>query len=114
MTSIPASRSAAATTLAPRSCPSRPGLPTSTRILRGIDSPSELRALDVIAEHLAHRVPDLALGGVGAGTVQDARHQVVRARGLARRGGQGGERRGAGAIVAGALHLRDRGALLLL
>src|SRR5580765_3239601 len=34
MTSMPASRSAAATTLAPRSCPSSPGLPTSTRILR--------------------------------------------------------------------------------
>src|SRR5262249_18385351 len=33
---MPASRSAAATTLAPRSWPSRPGLPTSTRILRAI------------------------------------------------------------------------------
>src|SRR4029079_2957177 len=32
MTSIPASRSAAATTLAPRSWPSRPGLATRTRI----------------------------------------------------------------------------------
>src|SRR2546426_12684241 len=35
---MPASRSAAATTFAPRSWPSRPGLPTSTRILRGIES----------------------------------------------------------------------------
>ena len=34
-TSMPASRSAAATTLAPRSWPSRPGLATSTRIGRG-------------------------------------------------------------------------------
>src|SRR5687768_2009571 len=33
-TSMPASRSAAATTLAPRSCPSRPGLATSTRMGR--------------------------------------------------------------------------------
>src|SRR6266576_3631539 len=32
MTSMPASRSARAMTLAPRSCPSRPGLATSTRI----------------------------------------------------------------------------------
>src|SRR6266540_1875348 len=32
MTSMPASRSARATTLAPRSCPSRPGLATTTRI----------------------------------------------------------------------------------
>ncbi|TMQ71252.1 MAG: tetratricopeptide repeat protein [Candidatus Eisenbacteria bacterium] len=37
MTSMPASRKAAATTLAPRSCPSRPGFPTSTRILRAIE-----------------------------------------------------------------------------
>src|SRR5512147_207296 len=34
MTSKPASRKALAMTLAPRSWPSRPGLPTSTRILR--------------------------------------------------------------------------------
>src|SRR5438105_11934372 len=32
MTSMPASSSALTTTLAPRSCPSRPGLATSTRI----------------------------------------------------------------------------------
>src|SRR6185369_15717064 len=36
MTSMPASRSAAATTLAPRSCPSRPGLATSTRMGRAL------------------------------------------------------------------------------
>src|SRR3954451_10668370 len=34
MTSIPASRSARAMIFAPRSCPSRPGLATTTRILR--------------------------------------------------------------------------------
>src|SRR4029077_4363075 len=33
MTSMPASRSALAITLAPRSCPSKPGFATSTRIL---------------------------------------------------------------------------------
>src|SRR5919108_4234467 len=32
MTSMPASRSALATTLAPRSCPSSPGLATTTRM----------------------------------------------------------------------------------
>src|SRR3954469_9871336 len=42
MTSIPASRSAAATTLAPRSCPSRPGFATSTRI--GLIETSKLLA----------------------------------------------------------------------
>src|SRR5436309_1624408 len=36
MTSIPASRSARAITFAPRSCPSSPGLATSTRILRPV------------------------------------------------------------------------------
>ena len=34
MTSMPASRSARAMIFAPRSCPSRPGLATTTRILR--------------------------------------------------------------------------------
>src|SRR6266852_4424906 len=34
MTSMPASRNARAMTLAPRSCPSRPGFATSTRIFR--------------------------------------------------------------------------------
>src|SRR6185436_983434 len=36
MTSIPASRSARAMIFAPRSCPSRPGLATTTRILRAV------------------------------------------------------------------------------
>src|SRR5215218_2092394 len=36
MTSIPASRRARAMILAPRSCPSRPGLATTTRILRAV------------------------------------------------------------------------------
>src|SRR5215475_8631731 len=37
MTSMPASRSARAMTLAPRSWPSSPGFATSTRILRSVD-----------------------------------------------------------------------------
>src|SRR3954470_3947147 len=36
MTSMPASRSARAMIFAPRSCPSRPGLATTTRILRAV------------------------------------------------------------------------------
>src|SRR6266852_3019302 len=36
MTSKPASRSARATIVAPRSCPSRPGFATTTRILRSL------------------------------------------------------------------------------
>src|SRR6202012_4006559 len=36
MTSMPASRSARAMILAPRSCPSSPGLATTTRILRAV------------------------------------------------------------------------------
>src|SRR3954447_16323438 len=36
MTSIPASRRARAMILAPRSCPSKPGLATTTRILRAV------------------------------------------------------------------------------
>src|SRR5688572_23325673 len=36
MTSMPASRSARAMIFAPRSCPSRPGLATTTRILRAM------------------------------------------------------------------------------
>src|SRR5258706_13712008 len=38
---MPASRSARATTSAPRSCPSRPGLATNTRILRSVILPPE-------------------------------------------------------------------------
>src|SRR2546427_10565166 len=38
MTSKPASRSARATILAPRSCPSRPGLATTSRIFRSLRS----------------------------------------------------------------------------
>src|SRR5881628_1478033 len=59
---------------------------------------SELRALDVVAEHLAHRAADLALGRVGPGAVEDARHEVVLAGGPARGGGERAQRRGAGGV----------------
>src|SRR5437899_6808575 len=114
MTSMPASRSAMATTLAPRSCPSRPGLATRTRMgltgfvilrSRSDEGPSaaavtkkvlrfaqddrrEARSDDirrlVLSEHFAQRVADLADGGIGAHRLQDGWHQVVRALGGAR------------------------------
>src|SRR6267154_5489 len=73
---MPASRSARAITLAPRSCPSSPGLATRTRIL---GSP--------IVIHLntegkaAHRVPsDLRLEGLGIEALPQipARHAAIR------------------------------------
>src|SRR6185437_6935348 len=48
MTSMPASRNARATTLAPRSCPSRPGFATTTRIrelIRRLNLPDRRAAL---------------------------------------------------------------------
>src|ERR1700710_930579 len=45
MTSMPASRSARAMIFAPRSCPSRPGLATTTRILRLLEASIRPRIL---------------------------------------------------------------------
>src|SRR5262245_52820769 len=59
MTSIPESRSAAATTLAPRSWPSSPGFPTSTRILRCMPPPSA-PFIQILA--LVELVSELRLG----------------------------------------------------
>src|SRR5918911_4712776 len=94
MTSIPASRRARAMILAPRSCPSRPGLATTTRIflllvpastrraslLRGRDH-LEDRRLGVGPEDLLERGHDLALAGVRARALDDRLDQV----GVARR-----------------------------
>src|SRR5690606_21429003 len=104
MTSMPASRSARAMTFAPRSCPSRPGLATKTRILRwetaavGNDATSywtgfsrRLQNLDLIvfAKDGPQLVHDLAQGGVGPHRLQDGRHQVFGARGRLPHPGQG-------------------------
>src|SRR5262245_5650079 len=75
---------------------------------------SELRALDVVAEHFAHGVTDLALGRVVARAVEDLLHEIRFARGPPRGGGERLERRGAGLVVACAPDLGDRALLLLL
>src|SRR5919204_2549703 len=110
MTSIPASRSARAMILAPRSCPSRPGFATTTRMRRlslafmrarmvfatGRPAPQcvasppwlEDRRFGVGAEHGLERLDDLAFGGVGARRVQERGHQVGVAGGLLAQGRQ--------------------------
>src|SRR3954452_1698764 len=85
MTSMPASRRARAMILAPRSCPSRPGLATTTRILRAVaasicgGNPSgclENRRLGGGAEDLLQGRAHLSLAGAGPGGGDDRRHQV--------------------------------------
>src|SRR5438105_4709761 len=127
MTSMPASRSAMATTLAPRSWPSRPGLATRTRMglaimrLDVLDQPCwrlakvlrcaqddmnrRLARLDyarrlVFAEDPAQGVADLADGGVGANRVEDWRHKVGGAGGGFGHGGKGSV--DGGGVAAGA------------
>src|SRR5436190_23055799 len=91
---MPASRSARAMILAPRSCPSSPGLATTTRILRLplafmrarilVTSPPsgargrrlEDRGLGVGAEHRLERLDDLALGRMRTRRLQQRRHEV--------------------------------------
>src|SRR5882672_12078250 len=69
---------ALATTLAPRSCPSRPAFPTSTRIFRFF-STLEDRRLSVDAVRLAEDVADLAECRVGPDRVQHVRDEVLAA-----------------------------------
>src|SRR3990172_2174695 len=79
MTSMPASRSAMTTSAMPRSCPHKPGLPMSTRILRCcmfIGFLSERRRLGVLAEHVPQRAADLADRGVDTDRLDDRRNQV--------------------------------------
>src|SRR5450759_1902008 len=108
MTSMPASRRARAMTLAPRSCPSSPGLAMTTRIRRMVTSeacafrravlptnrcggvlaasrepegagrPSHHRHFFVFAPHVAECVAHLAHGGVGADRLEDRLHRVAR------------------------------------
>src|SRR4051794_8973615 len=67
MTSMPESRRARAMILAPRSCPSKPGLATTTRILRAV-------AASIAAETLARRRPEIELHQISylAGKKSDA------------------------------------------
>src|SRR5215204_5809584 len=106
MTSIPASRRARAMILAPRSCPSKPGLATTTRILRAVAASIsavslEDRGLGVGPEDLLHRRDHLALGRPGTGGCEDRRHQVLRGGGGALQLGEGALHRGPVALGAG-------------
>src|SRR5215468_5637085 len=110
MTSMPASRSARAMILAPRSCPSRPGFATTTRIFPAIgpEPTSEDRRLAPRAPDLAQRVAHLAHRHVGARGRQHGLHEV--AVGVGRILLQAGERRlsrGRVAPFAHRLHARD-------
>src|SRR5687767_835870 len=115
MTSIPASRNARAITLAPRSCPSSPGLAMITRSFRiwanlqsifnlqseiGNFTISDYRHFFIFAPDLAERVAHLAEGGVGAYRLQDLGHDVV---GAAGRRLQAVERAAHAAVIAGPL-----------
>src|SRR4051812_32455736 len=66
MTSMPASRSARAMIFAPRSCPSRPGLATTTRIRRpedGMPAAYPLRVDAAAPQSRARRVQTLLILG---------------------------------------------------
>src|SRR5260370_40480186 len=76
MTSMPASRNARAITLAPRSCPSNPGLATSTRIRLFIQS--DRARLLIGAEHIPQSVTDFTERCVSANSVQNVRHGILR------------------------------------
>src|SRR5579862_138249 len=78
MTSMPASRRAAATTLAPRSCPSSPGLATSTRIGRMNQLKSEEHGLAICAKHRLERGTDLVERAVPARAFQDVGEEILR------------------------------------
>src|SRR5579864_316198 len=86
MTSMPASRRARAITLAPRSCPSNPGLATSTRIRLFIQS--DCARLLIGAEHIPQSVTDFTERCVSADSVQNIRHRILRTLGRAPQGVQ--------------------------
>src|SRR5712671_5695014 len=102
---MPASRSAAAMTRAPRSCPSSPGFPTSTR-MRPVSIPtsSELRRRLVLAElRLEHR-GDLADGAIRGYRFPDLRLDVAATGCRLREPLQSGARRLAVPLALHALH----------
>src|SRR4029077_9735831 len=94
MTSMPASRNARAITLAPRSCPSSPGLATSTRIRLFIQS--DRARFPIGAEHIPQSVTDFTERRVSADSVQNVRHGVFRTLG---RASQGIQRRGYSPLI---------------
>src|SRR6516162_389348 len=81
MTSTPASRSARAMILAPRSCPSRPGLAIRMRSRRSATRASDPCRIAVHAEHVAEDVRDLAHGALRLYGGDHRRHQVGALRG---------------------------------
>src|SRR5690606_31174317 len=117
MTSMPASRSAAAITLAPRSWPSSPALPSRilgvypvTCIAPLPSRSSELRGWLVGAEDLPQRTRDLTDRGVGEHRLADGRHEVVAS---PRRAGQPLERAPNLRTVALGTHALERAHLRL-
>src|SRR5660398_280630 len=76
MTSMPASMKALARTLAPRSCPSRPGFATRTLIFSSMVSSLERRVRPILAEYGAQHVADFAESRVRVDGDDDCRHQV--------------------------------------
>src|SRR5260221_14781844 len=75
-----AARRARAMILAPRSCPARPGLATTTRILRAVAASMDGGSLEdgrlgIGAEDFLQRRDPLPLGGAGARPLESRRHQ---------------------------------------
>src|SRR6266446_9124310 len=73
---MPASRSARAIILAPRSCPSSPGFAIKTRIFFSGMKRSGDGDFFVGAEDFAHGVADFAESGVGFYGVEEVGHQI--------------------------------------
>src|SRR5258708_26166196 len=83
---MPASRKARAITLAPRSCPSRPGFAITTRSFLAIDlflfcnlqsDALYHRNLFVLAPDLAKRVAHFPHGGIRPHRIENGRHEVL-------------------------------------
>src|SRR5581483_10187997 len=126
MTSMPASRSARAMTLAPRSWPSRPGFAMTTlsffaMMCHGVGSrfpagaengsrPLDDRDFLVFAPDFAQGVAHFADRRVGAHCLENRRHQVLAG---PRRGPEPVERARDGAVVAARLQRLEPGDLLL-
>src|SRR5262249_27369640 len=93
MTCMPASRKARATTLMPRSWPSRPTLARTMRravfvaVMQEIlEACLPLRGAVVAAEHIGQGIHDLADGTAVAGSVDENGHEVLAGGGSAANG----------------------------